>query len=209
MRAIDLKGQRFGRLVVIEKTKERSDRGVFMWLCMCDCGNTIKLEVCRIKGPKAKSSCGCLHEKHGDHKERLYNIWSQMKHRCCCADNDRYGGRGISVCNEWQKYSGFKEWAVSSGYANELTIDRIDNDGNYEPGNCRWVTVKENNRNRPCVKLDPESVVEIKNLLFVENKTVASIARQYGLGTTIISNIKHGHKWSDIHAVESASKTIN
>lgn len=92
------------------------------------------------------------HLIHGKRKTRLYRIWTNVKTRCY-NENDphfkRYGGRGITVCEEWRNsFEAFYNWAVSNGYSDELTIDRINNDGNYEPSNCRWVTFKEQNQNK-------------------------------------------------------------
>lgn len=106
------------------------------------------------------TSCGCYrkdklareHTTHGETESRLYAVWCAMKARCHNKNNeayDRYGGRGIIVCAEWREsFESFQEWAIHNGYADDLSIDRIDNDGNYEPGNCRWVTgvAQANNR---------------------------------------------------------------
>jgi len=87
---------------------------------------------------------------HGESRTRLYKIWTGMRRRCRDASHPTYrlhGARGIRVCDEWQRYEPFRDWAIASGYGDDLVIDRIDNDGNYEPGNCRWVTTRENLRN--------------------------------------------------------------
>ena len=204
MKAIDLTGQRFGKLVVIERTETRSKGrgnrpGVRMWLCHCDCGNSVYSEASNLRSGD-QTSCGCAHDKHGDHKSRLYNIWAGMKNRCTCSNNeryDRYGGRGISVCLEWDHYPAFKEWALANGYADDLQIDRTDNDGNYEPANCRWVTAAKNTRNRSCVKLSERDVVAIRQMLS-DGITIEEVSKRYGMGRTIISNIKNNKKWLGI-----------
>lgn len=161
----NLIGQKFGRLTVIEHVKFVNGKRFSGWKCKCDCGNITFQHTHQLKHGLVKS-CGCyskdrLHnihiaEKHGCSNTRLYITWRNMRDRCHNKKNKRYssyGGRGIRVCEEWNSsFSKFKEWALSNGYTDELTIDRIDVDGNYCPENCRFVTRAENNRNRRCVK---------------------------------------------------------
>jgi len=146
----DLTGQRFGRLFVVSRAQNNS-RGRACWVCRCDCGNT-KIVVGSNLLQGHTNSCGCILRKHGlTHKERLYNIWTGMRQRCMnenSKDYPKYGGRGINVCPDWQNYESFRAWAISNGYRDDLSIDRIDVDGNYEPSNCRWTTSKQQNNNR-------------------------------------------------------------
>lgn len=144
----DLTGQRFGKLVVLERAPSDS-KGRTVWKCRCDCGNQKEIRSTSLLQGLTKS-CGCL--RHGLRNTRLYTIWSDMKQRCGNPNQNRfhlYGARGISVCEEWKhNFKSFYDWAMSHGYKNDLTIDRIDPDGNYEPLNCRWATLSEQNSNR-------------------------------------------------------------
>lgn len=152
----NLTNQKFGRLLAICPTKKRKHRFV-VWLCRCDCGNLVEAKSGQLASGGTKS-CGCLqkertkqvHTTHGDaaKKTRLYRTRTNMKQRCYDRNNiayHRYGGRGIEICDKWNNsYPAFKAWALANGYADNLTIDRIDNDGNYEPSNCQWLTRSEN-----------------------------------------------------------------
>jgi hypothetical protein len=103
-------------------------------------------------------SCGCLQKeraggqpKHGGYKTRLAGIWYHMRYRCLtptCNAWPRYGGRGIKLCKDWHEFVPFRDWALANGYADNLTIDRIDNNGNYEPSNCQWISRADNTRKK-------------------------------------------------------------
>jgi len=129
------------------------------YLCECDCGKK-KIIAGHILRRNTQKSCGCMTKylqrnakiTHNMSHTRIYNIWDGMKKRCENKKNksySRYGGRGITVCDEWHDSKTFFDWAFQHGYRENLTIDRINNDGNYEPSNCRWSTYKEQCANRP------------------------------------------------------------
>lgn len=155
---INLSGQRFGSLLVIKLLNEK--RGKYrLWECLCDCGRKSVVRTGALNSKKIRS-CGCQRRKslikHGDSgregkpRTRLYRIWVNMKSRCGRIERrnyKNYGGRGIKVCKTWlNSFMSFRTWALANEYTDNLTIDRINNDGNYEPGNCQWLTRAENRK---------------------------------------------------------------
>lgn len=158
----DLTGERYGRLKVIGQCGRSKDRHI-IWLCICDCGNEAIVTGRDLISGHSKS-CGCLqkesvHEaryKHGDRDARLYSVWKTMKKRCenkNCKSYQWYGAKGVSVCDEWKEYINFREWALKNGYDplasyGDCTIDRVNPYGNYEPSNCRWVSMAMQAKNK-------------------------------------------------------------
>lgn len=167
---IDLTGERYGRLTVICLGERNADKTV-TWVCKCDCGNTITVRRHDLRSGNTKS-CGCYHSDRTSETtsermraagfrprtetQRLLNIWARMKQRCKnpnCTGYEYYGGRGISVCKEWESFDCFCDWAMANGYdkdakRGECTLDRIDVNGDYEPSNFRWVSMKVQRSNQ-------------------------------------------------------------
>lgn len=154
---VDLTGQKYGRLTVIEKVGVRNKKAI--WKCLCDCGKYSEVPTSHLRSGHT-TSCGCYHAEiskivnttHGKRKDKLYMVWSGMKKRCCNPNGPgykNYGGRGISVCDEWKNdFQAFYDWAMANGYDEKLTIERKNVNGNYEPSNCEWIPMREQYYNR-------------------------------------------------------------
>lgn len=200
MRLIDLTGQRFGRLVVTGRAENHRKRT--HWNCICDCGNVVSIDGARLRGD-VTHSCGCikketigaLNKTHGGSNSRLYVIWLDMMRRCSKPNDKeyhRYGGRGISVCDEWKDFATFQKWATETGYnANakrgECTIERKDPNGNYCPDNCCWTDNKSQANNRRS-----NHFLEYNG----ESHTIAEWGAIVGIAPSTISARINAHGWS-------------
>lgn len=196
---IDMKGKKFGRLTVIGRSDAQpTDNGKVFWDCVCDCGSHVRAEGWNLRNGVVRS-CGCLQRDvtttHGGSNDRLYKVWSSMKHRCQNKNDPAYrfyGEKGIKVCDEWLKYQNFKKWAVENGYKRGLTIDRIDSNKDYCPLNCRWISHSENSRRIA------------KNILTVDGVTMSyrDWKRRLGVGDMCIEH------WVERHGEEYAVRRI-
>lgn len=166
---IDIRNKKFGKLIVIKYI------GNSQWLCQCECGNKIIVKTNNLNR-KYTTSCGCLkgNLKHKLSNTRLYNIWQNIKSRCYNKNHNyyyNYGGRGIKICDEWlNNFEVFYEWSIHNGYDDNLTIDRININGNYEPNNCRWtdrITQQNNTRKNKYINYNGRklTVAEVARLL--------------------------------------------
>lgn len=197
-RKIDMINRRFVRLLVVEKAEPfRNEKGKIQcagWKCLCDCGNEIVVRSNSLRRGLTKS-CGCLnkerapsHVVHNMSKTRIYRIYKAIKQRCCnkkSEDYKYYGGRGITVCDEWRNdFMAFYDWAMANGYTDNLTIDREDNDGNYEPSNCRWVTRKEQAHNKTNTVYTDEHI------------PIAEIAEKVGIVSPTLARNRYKAGWS-------------
>lgn len=174
-------GKRFGKLLVIENLNIKS-HGSHLHRCICDCGNIKDVPISYLKS-KHTTSCGCLikqiHTIHNLSQSRLYKIYQGMIKRCFNPKSSayaNYGGRGIGICKEWKNdFMSFYNWSIQNEYKDNLTIDRIDVNGNYEPSNCRWIAKAEQSRNSR------------KNVYFTHNgttKTISEWAREFDIPLT-------------------------
>lgn len=207
----DLTGQRFGRLVAIRRIEpaQGATRRRTMWLCQCDCGQ--QCEKCGWQLGRRIRSCGCLQQEsritanatHGHSSRRrgnkqttTYTIWLNMLKRCANPRDthyDRYGGRGITVCDRWRQ--SFEAFIADMGERPDgLTLERKENDGDYEPGNCRWATRAEQSRNSSSTKLTADKVNEIMGRL-EHGESQVSVAARFAVSAGRVGNIKAGRAW--------------
>lgn len=192
-------GKKFNYLTVIGFAYNNSHTRCFK--CLCDCGNEKTLIPINVIAGTVKS-CGCMSEQllhdifwkeDALNKQRLYRIWIGMKGRCYNQNADNYqdyGGRRIKICDEWLKsYDAFKNWAMNNGYSDKLSIDRIDNDGNYEPSNCRWATAKEQRANqRPHKGHKKRTMITVNGI----ERPKRDVCAEYGISAeTFDYRVKH------------------
>lgn len=192
-----LPGQKYGRLMTVSPLENSSES---KWICLCECGREVSVRGSNLRRGHTKS-CGCLHDElssqrlsaqnstHGKSKTRLYRIWTDMRKRCNNANHwafNLYGGRGITVCDEWCSFSAFAAWSENNGYSDTLTIDRIDNDIGYSLENCRWVTrtVQANNRsivNHYSLNGTDYTLRQLCDLSGLSYRCLRSLIHQYGM----------------------------
>lgn len=191
-------GKRFSRLIVVEELKSRSKDGDKVYKCHCNCGNYVNVIGKHLRNGNTKS-CGCLRNEklksmvtiHGKSNTKIYAVWCSMKARCY-NNTDKYyksyGDRGIVVCDEWlNDFMNFYNWSMDNGYNHNLSIDRIDVNGNYEPSNCRWVTNKEQQNNK-------------RNNLYITYNGKTQTAEQWSDTLGVKSGtirMRHHRGWSD------------
>jgi len=180
---IDIIGQKINHLTILEQYG-RTKHGMRKFKCLCDCGRITYGTIAHIMNG-TKKSCGCIKFKYGKdpvYKSKLYDIWIAMNDRCRNPNNPsfkRYGGRGIHVCDEWSlDYGAFKDWAISNGYCEGLSIDRVDNSCGYSPDNCRWVSRKIQQNN-----MSSNRLIEFNG----ETKTLSQWAERLGIKPSTLS----------------------
>jgi len=202
-RVRDITGQKFNRLTAIRRVGYNQSHES-MWECKCDCGNGVTVRLKSLVKGRTKS-CGCYQREevsdrmktHGLSDCRLHEIWTHMRRRCREPNHhayDQYGARGIKVCEEWNiNFQSFYDWAMTNGYSDDLTLDRKDNDGNYEPGNCRWATMIEQQNNKST------------NVALTINgipKTIAEWSRETGIGYSTIRERRRRGKKSGVDLIK-------
>ena len=186
-------GMKIGEWTVLKRVADRvlkNGKRYPTYQCLCSCGNIKNVDYFNLRNHKTKS-CGCLFERNSHYKEPLYQRWLDMKSRCNCPNNteySNYGGRGISVIEEWNNdYFAFKNWALQNGFSEELTLDRIDVNGNYEPQNCRWITFIDQQNNRRNNR---------KVTYHGQTKTVCQWSRELGIHpATLVHRLNY---WNDV-----------
>lgn len=188
-RLIDMTALTAGHWFVLEQAGN-SPKGGAMWSCRCSCGVIAQVSGTDLRSGKSRQCKACCigllkraRITHGDSSTRLHNIWSLMRSRCADASDPIYGGRGISVCPEWDSFVAFRDWALAHGYQTSLSIDRMDNDLGYMPSNCRWATEQQQSVNRRFVLRAPSG------------RPWCEIAKEHGISVTLMHGRVH-EGWS-------------
>lgn len=207
---IDLSSQRFG-LLFVQHIDDNSQNKYTKWVCKCDCGNIVVVRGADLKNGHT-TSCGCKRKlgtqlTHGQSNTRLYHIWKGMKARCYNKNEPQYknyGAIGIKICDEWiNNFQSFFDWSIQNGYSDLLTIDRINVYGNYEPNNCRWLTLSEQSVNK-------------RNTIFIEINGIIKPMKEwcdiYNISYSIVQQrykkiLKNNIKCDDISIIFK-SKTL-
>lgn len=212
MKIKDMTGRQFGRLTVLQRVEDHvypNGRHDIQYLCRCDCGKELVALGIHLRSGHT-SSCGCARAEaarntmttHGMTNTRLHDIWKNMKERCLNENHknyDIYGGRGITISDEWiRSFETFYQWSVSHGYNDSLTLDRVDVDTGYTPDNCRWVSQKEQ-----CNNTRRNIVVRIGD----ETRTLKQWTELLGLKyCTIVSRVRRG--WDPVKALTAPVRSI-
>lgn len=204
MKAIDLTGKKFGRLLVQEFAGSRRTSGgasMRTWSCVCDCGNNYIVDANALRSGNT-TSCGCFDKerriKHGMHKSRIYQTWADMKIRCDNPEHKSYaiyGGRGITYDSKWIQFENFLA-EMGESYEDHLTLDRIDPNGNYCKENCQWVTKQEQGRNRTMMVTNKTGVTGVREWIDSHNGTLYFVADAQGAGkkkSRYFSTTKYGY----------------
>ena len=178
-------GDKFNKIEIVEILSEKTKRGERLFKCRCECGKELIVPRYRFGLKKCIYSCGCSDKRKtagGKHKHPLHNVWVDMKNRCYYEKDigyRRYGGRGIAVCDEWRNnFMSFYNWSMENGYEKGLQLDRIDNNRNYEPSNCRWTDSITQNNNKGNNRLltyngETKTIMEWSRLTGIKRSTIA------------------------------------